>query len=99
MKKLKLFHIALGDHNQGLWRSFEKYFDTTQYNWIPLNEDVEKLNREIMKRFNKIKPDVVFMQIQKADVISISTAKKMTKKDDTIQWTGDVRFSVTNWLK
>lgn len=98
MKKLKLLHIALGDHNTGLWSSFDKVFETTHFNWIPYKDDIASLNQKIMRRFNKIRPDVVFMQIQKAGVINLDTARKMTAKSYTINWTGDVRFPFPEWF-
>jgi spore maturation protein CgeB len=98
MKKPKLLHIALGEHNQGLWSSFDKHFEATHYNWIPLKSDPEKLNKEIMKLYRKIKPDVVFMQIQNEGIISMKTARDMTKGSYTINWTGDVRFPLPNWF-
>jgi spore maturation protein CgeB len=98
MKKLKLLHIALGDHNQGLWSSFDKVFDATHFNWIPYKDEVEKLNKKIMQKYHQVKPDVVFMQIQKAGIISLNTARNMSKNSYTINWTGDVRYPLPDWF-
>jgi spore maturation protein CgeB len=98
VSKPKLLHIALGDHNQGLWSSFDKEFQTTHFNWVTLNSDIPSLNNKILELHRNIKPDVVFMQIQGADIIYIETARELTKTSYTINWTGDVRYPLPNWF-
>ncbi len=94
----KLLHIALGNHNKGLWSSFDKHFETTHYNWADKNLSYEELNKDILNVFNNFKPDIVFMQIQREGVISLDTCEKMTKLSYTINWTGDVRYPLPNWF-
>ena len=45
--KTKLLHIALGNHNKGLWKSFDKHFDTIHYDWKPNRLDPTLINKEI----------------------------------------------------
>lgn len=97
MKKRTLLHIALGTHNEGLWKSMEKEFDTIHYNWLEDKESVEKINKKILSLHKKHKPDIVFMQIQSEGIIKLDTAKKITKTSFTINWTGDVRFPLPDW--
>lgn len=97
MKK-KLLHIALGNHNTGLWKAFDTHFNTFHYNWSEDGNDIEKVNNKILELHKWFKPDIVFMQIQKAGVISNETAKVLTDKSFTINWTGDVRYPLPNWF-
>jgi spore maturation protein CgeB len=97
MKK-KLLHIALGNHNTGLWKAFDKHFNTFHYNWWADSNDIEKLNKKIIELHNSFNPDVVFMQIQKEGIIYTETAKEITKSSFTINWTGDVRYPLPNWF-
>jgi spore maturation protein CgeB len=97
MKK-KLLHIALGNHNTGLWKAFDNHFETFHYNWLEDIKDINEVNRKILELHQWFNPDVVFMQIQKEGIISTETAKKITSKSYTINWTGDVRFPLPNWF-
>jgi spore maturation protein CgeB len=97
MKK-KLLHIALGNHNTGLWKAFDEHFDTFHYNWSEDANNVEQVNKKILELHQWWKPDVVFMQIQKQGIVSIETAKKITKTSFTINWTGDVRYPLPKWF-
>ena len=97
MKK-KLLHIALGNHNTGLWKAFDNNFETKHYNWSEDSTDIQKVNQKILQYHNSFKPDVVFMQIQKEGIIDIETAKKITKSSFTINWTGDVRYPLPQWF-
>ena len=96
--KTKLLHIALGNHNTGLWKAFDNHFETFHYNWLEDANDINEVNRKILELHQWFNPDVVFMQIQKEGIISTETAKKITSKSYTINWTGDVRFPLPNWF-
>lgn len=95
---MKLLHIALGNHNKGLWKAFDDHFETKHYNWLEDANDVDKINRKVLQLHKKHNPDVVFMQIQKEGIISIETAKQITKSSYTINWTGDVRYPLPEWF-
>ncbi len=97
--KPKLLHFALGNHNVGLWRSFEKEFETCHYNWLPYQNDPQKINSDILKIHSQFKPDVVFMQIQAPEILTLATARQMTKTSITLNWTGDVRYPLPEWYK
>ena len=71
MKK-KLLHIALGNHNTGLWKAFDTHFNTFHYNWSEDSKDIEKVNKKILELHKWWKPDVVFMQIQNLKYLIIS---------------------------
>lgn len=96
--KTKLLHIALGNHNKGLWKAFDNHFDTIHYNWKPNKENPALINKEVLEIFNSFKPKVVFMQLQCAGIITLDTAKIMTKNSFTMNWTGDVRTPLPSWF-
>lgn len=97
MNKKKLLHISLGQHNTEMWRSFDRHFNTTHYDWTLKQEHYHSLNADIIQLFNSLKPDVVFMQIQAPNVIDVETAKQMSKTSIVVNWTGDVRHPIPNW--
>jgi len=97
MIKPKLLHISLGSHNEGMWRAFDKEFNTLHFDWTENRNDLIRLNLKIIELFNFFNPDIVFMQIQDAGIISMDTAKYLTKKSVTINWTGDVRHPIPYW--
>ena len=97
MYKPKLLHISLGTHNQGLWRAFEREFETTHYNWKTYESQPPKINSDVLKLHKEIKPDYVFMQLQRPGIIFSETARQMTKTSKTINWTGDVRTPLPQW--
>lgn len=43
-------------------------------------------------------PDLMFMQIQTPGIISIDTAKYLSERTKTINWTGDVRLTTPQWM-
>lgn len=97
MSKKKLLHISLGTHNQGMWRAFDNEFETIHYDWTPYKGDPGKINMQIISIFNNFQPDIVFMQLQEAGVVSVSTAQYMSESSITINWTGDVRYPIPEW--
>ncbi len=92
----KLFHIALGQHNQQLWKSFDKHFKCKHYDWTLKKDDIQDLQRGILSAFHSFSPDVVFMQIQYGGIITPETVKKMSEKCPVFSWTGDVRAELEN---
>jgi len=97
MSRPKLLHISLGSHNQGMWRAFNKEFETVHFDWTTFQSNPLFINQEVRRLFDQFKPDVVFMQLQIGGIISIPTAKYMSKSSITINWTGDVRHPIPEW--
>lgn len=96
--KLKLLHIALGNHNGALWKAFEKHFTTTHYNWLPKLESPKDVNNDIINLYNSVKPDIVWMQIQRGGIITEQTASYMSRNSYVANWTGDVRSPLPDWF-
>jgi glycosyltransferase involved in cell wall biosynthesis len=65
--------------------------------WDEYN-DINYVNELIRARVKSIKYDFVFMQIQKANVISENTAKVLSENSLVFNWTGDVRTNI-DWFK
>lgn len=81
----------MGVHNQEMWRSFERNFETRHFDWTPHISNPLFINQEVRRIFDEFNPDLVFMQLQQGGIISIPTAQYMSKSSITINWTGDVR--------
>jgi spore maturation protein CgeB len=94
VKKPKLLHIALGQHNTGLWREFEKEFEVVHIDWTIKMRELNNLQREILDAFHSFHPDVVFMQIQNENIVFAETVQKMAGASKVYSWTGDVRFPI-----
>ena len=97
MSKKKLLHISLGSHNTGMWRAFDKAFDTVHFDWTPYKTNNFTLNQKVLELFRNFKPDIVFMQIQEGGIINRDTAFEMTKSSVTLNWTGDCRYPIPHW--
>lgn len=63
-----------------------------------VNYPVGDVNQRILSAFNNFNPDVVFMHIQSGDVVTIETVKIMSKSSVVVNWTGDVREKVPQWM-
>ena len=97
MAKRRLFHIALGTHNEGLWESFDKEFKCLHFDWTAHRKNINALNRKIVQLFNEFEPHYVFMQVQCGGIITMNTVKHMVKDSIIVNWTGDVRYPVPEW--
>lgn len=97
MEKPKLLHISLGCHNTGMWKAFDRQFETRHFDWQPHRHNIHLLNQMVVDIFNDFKPDVVFMQLQEGGIISLATARHMTQNSITVNWTGDVRHPIPHW--
>jgi len=73
MKKPKLLHLALGVHNVNMQQMFDKHFDTRHLDWLPYQNNPLQLNQKARELFDKFKPDIMFFQLQRGDIISIPT--------------------------
>jgi len=68
---IKLLHIGLSaacTPKNGLQTAFAKYFE-----YIDINTSHVGLNDSVLYMNNKFKPDIIFMQIQRENVITENT--------------------------
>lgn len=61
-------------------------------------EDRLVLNSEVIKIAEKVKPDVVFMQLQQHGVLFKEIVEKLSKNSLVLNWTGDVRKSLEDYI-
>lgn len=52
---------------------------------------------EMIQFAQEFQPDIIFMQVQRANVISLSTFEELSKIAKVINWTGDVRHPIPQW--
>lgn len=92
----KLLNIGLSTSpKNGLAKALRRRFDCIE---IPF--EAPNINEEIQQQVASFLPDVIFMQIQTPDVISVETAKFMKQHGAfAINWYGDIRNSFPEWTK
>lgn len=99
MKRIRILHIALNapnEPNDGIEKGFRNNdVEYLQIDWIKYH-DYKKLNEDIIYATDYFEPDIIFMQIQTANVIDNKTAEEISKRSFVVNWTGDVREDI-NW--
>lgn len=92
----KIFHIGLsadGTPYNGLQRALMKVGEYKE-----INTNHPNLNNEIKTIAQLYKPDLTFIQVQTADIISFDAIKELKKNGSyVVNWTGDVRFPLPEW--
>lgn len=85
----------MGQHNPDLKNGLSSVFDCLHFDWTPFGVGSVALQKEILQVFNEFQPDVVFMHLQRGNVITVDTALKMKEKGAILfSWSGDVRHPV-----
>lgn len=102
-----LLHVALiapnGYSNAGLMKGF---FDAgfTEYHLFDFQLKTFETDRDTMRRMliqeaERLKPDMIFMQIQGSDILDIATFKRLSEISFTVNYTFDIRTKEqTEWL-
>lgn len=95
---MKIFHIGLcvspEPYNE-LQLSFIRH--STEYREISTGD--KEVNQKAVQIATEFKPDLVFVQIQAAGIISLDTFIYLNKLGcKIINWNGDVRDSVPQWM-
>lgn len=68
-------------------------------NYAEISTGHPSVNSEAIKLFDELNPEIVFMQIQASGIIHKSTVEYFTSKGArVINWTGDVRHTVPEWM-
>ena len=92
---MKLLHIGL--YRTGEWGAMQDAF-SNHYQYAEINTSTPNFNEEVIKIADKFCPDIIFMQIQSPETISIDTIKELKKRKVFIaNWTGDVRTPIPSW--
>ncbi len=100
-KKIKkVLHIGLNPKGQSelcnMLKSFGKYIFFDWQDEIK-KSDVFSMREKLIKINNEFKPDLVFMQLQTPKIIDAITASKLN--GIIINWNGDVREPLPEWMK
>lgn len=91
----KVFHISLGTHQKAQIKALQSMGDYEYIDWTLLQDDIPKLQAEVMSALQRYQPEAVFMQIQREGIITPEMVKEMDCK--VINWTGDVRAPLPKW--
>jgi hypothetical protein len=94
MLPLKIYHIGLNaGNNDGLEKAFKKVSD---YEFI--NTRDPHLNEKVINTCKEFMPDLVFIQVQQANVLHIETLRSIRPYcGKIINFTGDVRGPLPAW--
>lgn len=95
---MKIFHLGLcvGEHP---FDSMRKAFLRNCTEYRELSTGAPNVNREAVKIVREFRPDIVFMQIQAANIISIQTVQDFKKQGAwVINWNGDIREHTPDWM-
>jgi len=95
---MKILHLGLCanglDNLNGVQKSLIKY--STEYRELATGDP--DFNTKSVEMAEAMKPDIIFMQIQNATVITVDCAKKLKATGAWVcNWTGDVRSPLPQW--
>ena len=96
---MKLLHIGLcvSEGENGFQKAFKDVLGNENY--FELSTGEQHLNVKILQKFNECKPDIVFFQIQAENIVGNQTFDYLKSNGAfVINWTGDKRNSVPQWM-
>ena len=88
----------MGQHNPDFQRGLNTVFDCLHFDWLKYGENSFQLQTDILNAQNNFNPEYIFMHTQSGNAIRIETIIELSKKSKVINWTGDVRKEVPNWM-
>lgn len=98
---IKIFHIGLCVNPIGFSsfpHAFKQVIGENNYRELQCSSD-PSFNQNAIRIFNEFKPDIVFMQIQAENIIHHQTCDYFKSHGAfVINWTGDKRISVPQWM-
>lgn len=102
MKKALLIKIEAPSYSSiGLETAFKEYFDdVVSIDWqhIKFHLGIDGLWNNIIQKCDLLKPDIIFCQFQKSDILSVEQFKILSKYGFVINYTEDVRED-TSWYE
>ncbi len=97
-KELKILHIGLCATGKP-YNGFQQAFIDNCVRYEEINCGIHNLNTEAVRVANEMMPDLIFLQIQTAKVLTPDTAKKLKQTGAyVVNWTGDVREDIPEWM-
>jgi len=91
---MKILIFGLGKQ-EDICNAFAEHGDIVYWDCTTANGRFNVISRNLVDTH---KPDLLFMQIQTPDIISIDTAKYLSSKTKVLNWTGDVRTPTPKWF-
>ena len=99
MTKPKILHIGLCVNPSGIVNDMQRAFVNNSSEYREISTGDPQVNSGACRISNEFKPDIIFMQIQAERIIAPSTVELFKNNGAfVINWTGDVRDSVPNWM-
>lgn len=102
-----VLHVALiapnGYSNEGMMKGFFgagfTEYHLFDFQLKTFDTDRDTMRRMLIQEAERIKPDMVFMQIQGSDILDIATFKRLSEISFTVNYTFDIRTKEqTEWL-
>lgn len=95
---MRIFHLGLCV-GPPPFDSMRKAFLANSTAYIELNTGEKDVNQKAISMAKAFKPDIIFMQIQAANIIHIETVKEFKKTGAfVINWNGDIRDQTPRWM-
>jgi len=100
----KVLHIKLqapNFENNGISNGFRANgFEVTEVNWqhYRLQHKTAGLRKHLIETASELKPDIIFMQLQREDVLDEVTCIELSKHGFVVNYTFDVREDIS-WYK
>lgn len=95
---MRIFHLGLCV-GPPPFDSMRKAFLSNSTDYIELSTGEKDVNQKAIIMAKAFKPDIIFMQIQAANIIHIETVKELKKTGAfVINWNGDIRDQTPGWM-
>ena len=95
---MRIFHLGLCV-GPPPFDSMRKAFLANSTAYIELSTGEKDVNQKAIAMAKAFKPNLIFMQIQAANIIHIETVKEMKKTGAFIvNWNGDIRATTPQWM-
>jgi len=92
---MKVLYLGLMTSSTGFVGAWKRNVEEYQQ----INCGTPNFNTKACELANSFKPDLVFIQIQNANIITEETVKFLVNNGSfVINWTGDVRFPIPQWF-
>lgn len=93
---MKILNLSLMVEN--IPNGFQKAIRNVCSDYQELNVGILNFNERALDLAIKQKPDIIFIQIQRPNILNIEIAKKLSQIGFVINWTGDVRAVLPQWM-
>jgi len=95
---MRIFHLGLCV-GPPPFDSMRKAFVANSTAYIELSTGDKEVNSKAVAMAKAFRPDLIFMQIQSANIISLNTVQELKKTGAFIvNWNGDIRATTPQWM-